>query len=189
MKKILFILTAAFLFNFTFISCGSTENIVPQPEPAAEPQPEPQEVPPVPSAEDSEYARSIGEITISKNEFAEDKAAIQAIIKELDVIMKNLDYKKWVTYVDQESISYWSKPVNLKKASSKLPKKGLLLRNLEDYFRFVFVPSRSGRDVPEIRYATNTYVKAVQFQDDTDIIYYHFNKIDGQWMVHLPPLD
>ncbi len=188
MKKNIFKITAACLFAGTLLACGTTEKITP-PAPVEEKEIPVETVPPAIVEEDSEYTRSIGEITISKDEFEEDKAAIQAIIKELDVVMKNLEYKKWVTFVDEESINYWSKPVNLKKASSKLPKKGLLLRNLEDYFRFVFVPSRAGRDVPEIRYETNTYVKAVQFQDDTDIIYYHFNKINGKWMVHLPPLD
>jgi len=185
-----------FIFTFSFvssllISCGSTSNAASSNggEPVINKKQAEEKTVTAVNEEDKEYNRSIGNLTVSKDVFNEDKASIQQIIKELDVVMKEVSYKKWITYIDQESIDYWSKPVNLKKASSKLPKKGLVLRSLEDYFKFVFIPSRAGRDVPEIRYETNTYVKAVQFQEEQDVIYYHFNKIDGKWKLHLPQVD
>ena len=172
---------------FMAVSCGSTDNVTPPPAPE-QPAVQVQETP-EPSGEDLEYNRSIGDIAITKDAFTEDKNAIQQIIKELDVVMKQFDYKSWLKYIDPDSVEYWQKPVNLKKAQGKLPKKGLQLRTLEDYFKFVFVPSRAGREVPEIRYVTPEYVKAVQFQSEQDIIYYHFNKKDGKWMLHLPPIE
>lgn len=194
-KTFIKLIFTLFFVSSLFISCGSTGNVAGSNggEPVINKKNNetktPEKTVTITNEYDKEYSRSVGSLTVSKDEFNEDKASIQQIIKELDIVMKESSFKKWVTYVDQESLDYWSKPVNLKKASSKLPKKGLILKSLEDYFKFVFIPSRAGRDAPEIRYVTNKYVKAVQVQDEQDIIYYHFNKIDGKWMLHLPQVD
>lgn len=187
-------------------ACGTTQEIVaPAPEPETEaptqetedPVPEEQtasEIPqpqaPQKTAEDLEYERSVGGTDISRNTFEDDKAAILRIIRELSRIMKTLDYKSWVTYLDQESIDYWSRPTNLRKAQARLPIKGLQLKTLDDYFKYVFVPARMGREVTEIRYISPSYIKAVQVtEEDKDIVYYYFNKMDGTWKINIPPLN
>ena len=182
------------LFSAAFIvSCASAkaaEEPVQQ-QPAAE-TPAPVETPaevPVPAAQEDEYARSVGTTAVSKDTFAEDKTNILAIIAKLDIIMKDFDYKSWTLYVEPDSLAYWQQPENLKKAQSRLPIKGLQLRSLEDYFKYVFVPSRAGRVVTEIRYIDDTTVKAVQVQENQDIIYYYFKKIDRSWMLRLPPIE
>lgn len=159
----------------------------PEPEPVAEPEPEPEPV--VEKQPEDEYSRSVGDVAVSRDTFAEDKERILKIIESLGTIMRDFDYKSWLTYVDQESINYWSKPANLRKAQNRLPVKGLRLTSLQDYFKYVFVPARKGREITEIRYVSDTYVKAIEVGEDQDIVYYYFNKIDGHWMVNLPPLD
>lgn len=157
------------------------------------PSPVPEE--PEPKQEDSEYKRSVGNLSVSKDTFETDKAEIIRIINQLDIIMKDFEYKAWVGYVAPESINYWSQPVNLRKAEKRLPVKGMKLNSLQDYFKHVFVPARVGRTVTEIRYISDTEVKAVQVQEDKqtgetkDIIYYYFNKIGDNWMVHIPPIE
>lgn len=163
-------------------------------EKAPEPEPKKTEVIQIPKTEPvnkkaaDEYSRSVGAVDVSKDDFEKDKKAILQIIDELSVVMKNRNYKAWLSYIDAESIEYWQKPANLKKAQNRLPVKGLSIRNLEDYFKFVFIPARTGRVISEIRYDSNTYVKAVQVEEGEDIVYYFFNKINGKWMLHLPPL-
>ena len=160
--------------------------VVKEPEPAPkveEPAPEPE--PPV----DTEYLRSVGDVAVDHDTYTQDKEAVMRIIAELAIIMDDLDYNRWLTYVDNESKTYWSRRANLQKAEKKLPVKGLKLQTLQDYFKHVFVPARKGREVTEIRYVSDTYVKAVQVEEDKDIIFYYFNKIDGKWMLHQPPLE
>ena len=185
-----------------FFSCGSTktEDVPPQPEKTvvaeekteAEVQPpvsgEPEKEPVV-QTEDDEYSRSVGAVSVSRDTFEEDKARILKIIEDLSKVMKDMDYKSWLTYVDKESINYYSQPANLKKAQSRLPVKGLKLNSLQDYFKYVFVPARRDRSVTEIRYISDTYIKAIQVQESQDIVYYYFNKINGYWMVHIPPIE
>ncbi|MCR4822398.1 MAG: hypothetical protein K5873_05950 [Treponema sp.] len=194
------LLSLGLVFSAALLSCGTTKvaEVVEEPVQEAEPVVEEvvQELPPVveepvvQAPVDDEYSRSVGDVSVSRDTFLDDKGKVLRIIKQLDGIMKDMDYKSWLPYVDDESIQYWSKSSNLKAAQKRLPVKGLRLKNLQDYFKFVFVPARAGREVTEIRYISDKYIKAIQTQDDqSDIVYYYFNKINGNWMVHIPPID
>lgn len=164
---------------------------VPPAEEIKEEPPAAEEVPAVPEEvpADDEYSRSVGTVHISRDTFEEDKERVLEIISKLDIVMKDFDYRSWLTYVDKQSIDYWSRPVNLKKAQNRLPVKGLKLSSLQDYFKYVFVPARKGRKVTEIRYISDNYIKAIEVGEEQDIVYYYFNKINGQWMVNLPPIE
>jgi len=141
------------------------------------------------TAENEEYLRSVNNVDVTKKTFEDDKAAIMTTIDELSSIMVGGRYEAWLKFIDEESIRYWSNPKNLQRASKMLPVKGLRMNSLRDYFTYIFVPSRKGRKVDEIRYDSKTDVKAVQVSKDTDIVYYYFNKVDGKWLVRIPPID
>ena len=198
------------------VSCGSAkvEPAAPEPVPVVEepkveevvPSPAPLEEEPTPVVEepvveapveaadaDDEYSRSVGAVAVDRDTFVDDKEKVLRIISELDSIMKNLDYNSWLPYVEPASIDYWKLRKNLQKAEKRLPVKGIKLRDLQDYFKQVFVPARKGRTVTEIRYISDSYIKAVQVQErepgeteDHVTVYYYFNKNNGRWMVHLP---
>ena len=139
-------------------------------------------------AEDEEFSRSTQDVLITKETFYADKAAILQIISELSDVMAKHDFNAWLTYIEPESIEYWSSPRNLLQASKRLPYKNKRLNTLNDYFDLVFVPSRKGRQIDEIRYISVDSVKAVQMQEEQDIVYYNFIKMNGKWMVKIPPL-
>lgn len=141
------------------------------------------------SADDEEYSRSTTNVMVTKEKFEEDKTQILKIINELAVVMKNQDYFGWLKYLDESSKDYWSKKQNLQKASNRLPKKGFQLKSLQDYFKYVFIPSRVGRTVDEIRYETETQVKVVQTKNNTDMVYYNFLRENGKWKLRLPPIN
>ena len=185
-----------------FVSCGSTkvppvveeEPVVSVEEAVVAPEPEIQAeeavAEPVVAEADDEYSRSVGDVGVSRDTFEDDKTKILRIIEELAGVMKDMDYKRWLTYVDNESVQYWQQSSNLKKAQNRLPVKGLKLNTLQDYFKYVFVPARNGRTVTEIRYISDTYTKAIQVREaQDDVVYYYFNKINGFWLVHLPPIE
>ena len=162
-----------------------TEKIV---EIQESPEPIPEVVPePVISKEDQEYSRSVTDlgIEVSKETFNTDKSEILEIIEKLSGIMKHRDYASWLNYLTPESKTFWSNQQNLAIVSQRLPIKNYRLKNLQDYFEKVFIPSRIGRVVDEIRYVSTTKVKAVQYTEEQDIIYYYFEKIDGRWFLHL----
>lgn len=201
MIKDITILTMSAALTFAITACASapksepTSSDVAKPEEVVEAAAEsPVEVvqQQVSTESDEEYERSTAAVDITKEEFSADKKEILQIISELSVIMEKSDYASWRTYIDPESIAYWSDIKNLSKAARRLPinpKKPLeqqRLNNLEDYFKYVFVRSRKGRAIEEIRYIARNSVKAVEVEGERDIVYYNFVRINGKWMVSIP---
>ncbi|MBO4533244.1 MAG: hypothetical protein J5726_06045 [Treponema sp.] len=141
---------------------------------------------------DDEYLRSIAGLddakSVSKKEFEDDKHEILEIISELAIIMETKNTLAWLNYIDEPSKEYYKNPVNLRKAQRKLPNKLIELKNIGDYFLYVFIPSRKNSHIDEIRYVSKTHVKAVQVREDTDAIYYEFKKENGKWLIYLPPV-
>ena len=140
--------------------------------------------------DEAEYLRSTqalsAEELVTKDEFAEDKAEILRIIKELQKVMEKEDVEDWLSYVDTASKNFYSNPVNIRKVQKKLPNKAIVLNGIGDYFKYVFIPSRKNREITEIRYISKTNTKAVQVNDDGSITrYYQFIKVNGKWYVQL----
>lgn len=182
--KILFLLS----LSLVLFSCGST-----QVETAEETKNE-VKAPEKKNAQNEEYLRSIGNLetdeTVTVEEFEADKAEILRIIKELEPIMETGDKTKWLTYIDPASVEYYSNTTILRKVREKLPNKQIQLHGIGDYFKYVFIPARKGRNVDEIRYISKTNIRAVQVREDkTDVVFYYFVKKDGKWYVHIPTLD
>lgn len=139
-----------------------------------------------------EYLRSTKALTeesVTVEEFENDKAEILKIINELKVIMDNGDKTKWLTYIDPDSINYYSNHTNLRKVREKLPNKQIQLHGIGDYFKYVFIPSRKNSNIDEIRYISKSNIRAVQIRDDkSELVYYNFVKKDNKWYVHIPTL-
>lgn len=197
MKRIILLLTAVFSMLF-MNSCFTTSSIFGKDDQKADNSVEEQlsneettseENVSFSTEENEEYLRSVADVQVSRETFISDKRVILQIISELSDVMENEDYSRWITYIDQDSINYWSQSTVLQKAASRLPVKGLKLSSLRDYFYNIFIPSRKGKDVDEIRYLTTDTVKAVHVNGDTDVVYYTLYKIDGVWKIHLPKLN
>lgn len=197
MKRIILLLTAVFSMLF-MNSCFTTSSIFGKDNQKADNSVEEQlsneettseENVSFSTEENEEYLRSVADVQVSRETFISDKREILQIISELSDVMENEDYSRWITYIDQDSINYWSQSTVLQKAASRLPVKGLKLSSLRDYFYNIFIPSRKGKDVDEIRYLTTDTVKAVHVNGDTDVVYYTLYKIDGVWKIHLPKLN
>lgn len=178
LSKTIFSIISIFLL-FIVCGCNTTKSEVQQPDKNV----------PVENISkiDDEFGRSTQGVKITRAEFNADKNEILQTIRELSVIMTDYDFNAWMKYIDPESLRYWSNPRNLLNASKRLPSK-TRLSNLNDYFRYVFVPSRKGRSVEEIRYISKDSVKAVQPMQDRDIVYYNFVRRNGKWMVNIPEL-
>lgn len=140
--------------------------------------------------DEEEYIRSTqalsAEELVTKDEFAEDKAEILRIIKELQKVMEKEDVEDWLSYVDTASKNFYSNPANIRKVQKRLPNKAIVLNGIGDYFKYVFIPSRKNREITEIRYISKTNTKAVQVNEDHSITrYYQFIKVNGKWYVQL----
>ncbi|MCQ2600075.1 MAG: hypothetical protein MJ184_01775 [Treponema sp.] len=183
MKNIIYLVFAACLILFA--GCESTT--VEKSEAPVKPSVQK----PAKTEAELEYERATQDLDgekISIETYEMDKKIILEKISELNIIMKDKNYKSWLNYIEKSSIDYWSMKTNLSAVSKQLPVKGLNLKTLEDYFNYVFIPSRMGRRIDEIRYLSSTSIKAVQIRNDDTIVFYNFKKIDDQWQVELPRL-
>lgn len=196
MKKIYILF--ALILGVCLVSCGSTpveEKAKPEAPVEKETKTSVDEVElineEVKAEEDEEeYLRSTqalsAEELVTKDEFAEDKAEILRIIKELQKVMEKEDVEDWLNYVDTASKNFYSNPANIRKVQKKLPNKAIVLNGIGDYFKYVFIPSRKNREITEIRYISKTNTKAVQVNEDHSITrYYQFIKVNGKWYVQL----
>ena len=208
MRKIYILLTL--IFGVCLISCGSKPEAVQEEVTAPEViEDSPEEAPVIEETlsdddgvelinedvslvdeDEEEYLRSTKDLSdeelVTKDEFAEDKAEILRIIKELQKVMEKEDVEAWLKYVDKDSKNFYSNPVNIRKVQKKLPNKAIVLNGIGDYFKYVFIPSRKNREITEIRYISKTNTKAVQVNDDHSITrYYQFIKVNGKWYVQL----
>ena len=190
MKREFILMAMAAVF---FVSCASQKNTVKAPASqnetvvktvAAEQPEEKQPIDPV----KSEYERSVKQMqgtVVSLDEFQRTKKDILQVITELNKIIKNKDYESWLAYLSPDSKEYWSNPVNLANVATRLPVKGVKIRNLKDYFNYVFIPARQNSSVEEIRYFSKNMVKAVQPMEKEDLIFYTFENHGGNWLLVL----
>ena len=183
-------------FSVLFFSCVSTKTAdsVPAAEKNTTKQSSAAESARTITKEDEEYNKAISEMSpsssVSKDTFEADRKDILSLIESLDAVMARKDFNRWKTFVEPSSLAYWQNPRNLAKASSRLPVKGITIRTLEDYFNYVFIPSRKGRVVDQIRYINSESVKAIQVtKENSVIVYYNFIKTGGRWLIHLPEIE
>lgn len=184
MKKIITLFSLLTIFSLTSCVSSNQDN---DPKPVQTPSVNK----PAKTEAELEYERATKELSgefISMDTYEADKKIILQKISELNDIMKSKNYKMWLNYIEKNSVEYWSLKSNLSTVSKQLPVKGLNLKTLEDYFNYVFIPSRMGRRIDDIRYLSSTSIKAVQIKNDDTIIFYNFKKIDGEWLVELPRL-
>jgi len=179
--KVKFSLFLLVTFVFCF-SCETTDQAIPSTvAPAAVTPANPAKKP-----ASTEYSRAVATLStaVSEDTFLKDKEEIMKIISELEQAMKSKNVTTWRKYLSPSSVAYLKNPQNLKSVSTRLPAQ-INLRTDEDYFKYVFIPSRQGRTINEIRYLSPSITKAVQVRETDDVIYYYFEKISGKWLVKL----
>ena len=189
MKKILTILLIS-LPLVSFLSCGTTKEAGKMAGSITYKQDDkPSKKNEVVNEEYLRSTKALTEESVTVEEFENDKAEILKIINELKVIMDNGDKTKWLTYIDPDSINYYSNHTNLRKVREKLPNKQIQLHGIGDYFKYVFIPSRKNSNIDEIRYISKSNIRAVQIREDkSELVYYNFVKKDNKWYVHIPTL-
>lgn len=181
MKKTVYFLALCLILVLAG-SCASAPET--NPAPVAE-TPVPQEKP-VPKAEapksaDEEVVAQFEGVSITKKDKEIAKSEIEEIVKKLNEITAKKDYGRWRYWLSKEYIREYSKPEFLNKASENLPPhlKGKQLKSIEDYFNYVFVPSRQNQKFDYIQYISATKVEACT----KEYVLYRFEKIDDRWLL------
>jgi len=187
----------------------------PQPEYPPEPQPEPppqmavspeefpqeeysQEEPP---SEGLLFAEQVFDLNnISEILFETTKTDIQALIQELDSIIRAKNYNAWLGYLSESYLEEISSSAFLEERTEELFRRDQIvaaatgkdprtvqkktLKTLRDYFDNVVAPSRANDRVDDIAFISETKVRAYTVNNrGTRLILYDLEKIGESWKI------
>ena len=146
-----------------------------EPEPVVEEEPKPENV----NQTDAE------EFIVTQEVFEETFVNIEALIAELNGIIRAKEFDTWRTYLTGEYQEYYSDPDRLFQMSQQpiLKKYGIRLRSLQDYFEYVVVPSRSQAKLDDLIFTDNDNITAIMLINGKRTILYRLEKIDGIWKI------
>ena len=155
---------------------------------------EPEETQTEPATEESETDQTSeqtieeeADFTVSEEVFTETFANIDELIAELNAIIREEDYDKWLSYLTPEYIEHFSSEEVLKNHSDQplLKKYNIKLRTLHDYFIYVVVPSRSNARLDDLVFLDNERVKAIMIIENQRTILYQLENRENNWLIGL----
>jgi hypothetical protein len=163
------------------------DEVVQQGETIAQEKPEPV----VEVTEETEPAKE-PEVTeesfaVSEEFYIETFEDIRQLIDDLNAIVRDENYDKWLKYLTDEYIGHFSSPEILMENSEQplLKKYNITLSTMRDYFRSVVVPSRSNARLDDLVFIDNAHVKAIMvFNGQRTILYLLKKDVEG-WKIGL----
>ena len=186
---------------FLFISCASPPEPVEtepeeEPELVVETQPEetpeekePEDEPVVEIIEDPvEESEAVEEsFAVSEEVFTETFEDIRQLIDDLNAIIREENYDRWLKYLTAEYIAHFSSREVLAENSDQpiLKKFKISLSSLQDYFQWVVVPSRSNARLDDLVFIDNEHVKAIMIINGQRTILYLLEKDGKGWKIGL----
>ncbi len=110
---------------------------------------------------------------------------VEQIIMDLNEIIRQGDFKTWKSYLTDRYIEIITKEEKLKELSNNpiLKQENIELNSLEDYFRYVVVPSRSKPRLDQIEFFDENRVVAIMIIQGKKYILYQLIYKDGQWKI------
>jgi hypothetical protein len=89
--------------------------------------------------------------TVTQAQYNTTKEEVQLFMRDLNRIIRNKNYNGWRSALSTEYFAEISSPANLQRLSDEpaLKNNKIVLRNANDYFNYVVVPSRSASRVDE----------------------------------------
>jgi len=132
--------------------------------------------------------------TVSKEYHSTTRAEVQQFIQRLNQIIRARNYSAWRETLSQEYIDTYSSPARLREISEQPAMKmaNITLRNLNDYFTRVFVPSRNPDriqiDNVDIEFISEYRVRAFttrvnNVNQEVREILYDLEKINDTWKI------
>ncbi|MBN2628241.1 MAG: hypothetical protein JXA95_16375 [Spirochaetales bacterium] len=186
MKMLMYALIISGMILLTQTACtsepeGKQEPVVNPPVTTVE-EPQPPEVEVVPA---DEPAGDTFEVTQEVYDKTFDE--IGALIEQLDGIIARKDYAAWKDNLSRSYIDTYSdgKVLKEKSESPVLQLKGVVLKDIKDYFTYVVVPSRMSLNLEEIEFDDENHVTAWTIFNDNRTKLYQLELINGSWKISI----
>ncbi len=162
------------------------------------PATEPAAVPPAPETPPSGAEASVAEqpasgtdvgteFVASEQQYRQTFADIEALITQLNRVIRAGDYDGWVGHLTDGYRLHYSDPAVLGELSARpaLQNRSIVLQSLRDYFTNVVMPSRSSVRLDDIVFKDQVHVRAVSIIQNSTVILYSLEYRDGAWKIAL----
>ncbi len=137
------------------------------------------------TAPENEVVAEFDGVSITKKDKEQAKSEIDIVVTELNKVTSRRDYYEWRNYLSAAYIKVYSDKAVLRKVSQGLPGnvKGVQLKNLRDFFTYIFVPSRQQVRCDDISYISPTRVRVIKKVRNKSLIFYNLEKINNKWLL------
>jgi len=107
------------------------------------------------------------------------------MIAELDSKISQGQYEGWLSHLSANYIEYYNSPEILHRINQypQLLDNGIVIKDLEDYFQWVVVPSRSQASLEDIVFLGENQVVAYTTYEGKRAKLYEFEKLNGVWKI------
>ncbi len=125
-------------------------------------------------------------ITVSRELYNQTFGEVLHFLKEMDAIIAGRDFKAWKAHCTAGYLSAHSDPMRLHELSQKpnLKDRRIVLRSLEDFFNFVFIPSRVETKLDKLDFTAKNRVKAIAIIDGKSYVVYYLEKDENNiWKI------
>jgi len=112
--------------------------------------------------------------------------AIKGFVDKLNAIIANKAFEEWKTYLDEAYLATYNDPLRLKEYSANSPflkQYNIKLKTLEDYFKFVVVPSRANVTVDDISFVDENRVDVWTVVDNERVLLYLLKLYGKEWKI------
>ncbi len=191
-KKLIHLQVILAFTAMIFLSCQSAEPVTEEPvkpeQPAETVSEEPVQQEEV-LAEEPEPEVVVNNETgfeISKEEYEKTRDEISELINTLNSIISGRNYEKWKLFLSDSYIKTYNDPVKLRQISEQsqiLSENNIVLTNLQDYFEWVVVPSRSSARVDDIVFSDDTHLIVYMKIKEKNTILYQLESIEDKWQI------
>jgi hypothetical protein len=112
---------------------------------------------------------------------------VEETIAKLNEIIRDQDYEEWQSYLTAKYRREMSSPEKLRELSEHriLKRNNIQLTSLQDYFRFVVVPSRANARLDDLVFRNDDEVEAIMIIQGQRVILYQLRKVDGRWKIDI----
>jgi len=178
------------LASLLFACAGAASDVSPKPEQPLPSQEElrdteketvqEQETPPTQERTSEEESYEM-----DQEEYENTMTDLRDLVEQLNDIISAQDYDRWLDYLTDTYIEYYSRQEVLQEYSEAplLRKYNIKLRSLKDYFEYVVVASRRDVRVDDINAIDENTVKVYMVIDDKPIVVYTLEKVEGSWKI------
>ncbi len=110
---------------------------------------------------------------------------VRRIIQELDDIIQGRQFSAWLEYLSDDYRMRYNDPETLEviSGSRRLRAENIILKNIEDFFTHVVVPSRVHYRLDKLIFISEVDVEAIMIVNNESIVAYQLHFTNGYWKI------